>query len=55
MKQNTKKQSTIKLYVKPVEGKPFAEWPYIWLIDSEIKEYTDEGYIRVKNLKKKGY
>jgi len=49
------KQSSIKLFVKPDDKKPFGEWPFVWLMDKEIPEYTKKGYIRVKKLAKKGY
>lgn len=49
------KQSSIKLYVKPEEGKKFGDWEFVWLTDSEIPEYTKDGFIRVKKLSKKGY
>lgn len=49
------KTSAIKLYTKPDEEKPFGDWEFVWLTDKEISQHTNNGYIRVKNLKKKGY
>jgi hypothetical protein len=49
------KTSAIKLYAKPEEGKPFGEWKFVWLTSDEISQYMNKGFIRVKNLKKKGY
>lgn len=49
------KKTDIKLFTKPEEGKLFGEWEFVWLTTDEIQTYTQQGFIRIKNLKKKGY
>jgi hypothetical protein len=49
------KKTDIKLYTKPEKNKPFKYWEFVWLTTDEVTSYTQLGYIRIKNLKKKGY
>ena len=48
-------KSSIKLYTKPEKEKPFGDWEFVWLTINEVQSYTQNGFIRVKNLRKKGY
>jgi hypothetical protein len=46
-----KTHSTLKLYVKPEDGKPFGEWEFVWLTKDEIQSYINNGFKRVKKVK----
>jgi hypothetical protein len=49
------KKSDIKLFTKPEDEKPFKAWKFVWLEADEISTYMQNGFIRIRNLKKKGY
>lgn len=49
------KKSDIKLFTKPEDEKPFKYWRFVWLTADEISTHIQKGFIRIKNLKKKGY
>jgi hypothetical protein len=46
------KQTGLKLYVKPENGKTFGNLDFVWVTNDEIPEYTKKGYVRVKKLHK---
>jgi len=49
------RKTNIKLFTKPQNDKEFKHWEFVWLTSDEISSYTNLGYIRIKDLKKKGY
>jgi hypothetical protein len=50
-----KSKTSLKLLTKPDDTKSFGEWNFVWLTDLEVPEYKNRGFVRVKDLEKKGY
>ena len=43
-------KQNLKLLVKPVEGKAFGDWDFVWSTTKELNDYNKQGYKRVKKL-----